>query len=231
MESIKLLRDTVSLMRMIAANLKLGNVKLKAKIEEAASVLESMLGEISVDNVELARLINSKAREVYFKMEKNGLTSDVVNEINRLVKWCRMAPYDFTDRIKYVRRGYRSYLYGMIIFFIVAGTYTQAYAISALILALPTVLAMMFTRRRLATGLMLAFSTIPLPLAIFSWTAHYSIYALINSGEALSLAGELGLPVGLIYMILLLYLTGSISGMILLSAAVYYLYRNRYAFI
>jgi len=164
-------------------------------------------------------------------LKPGALPRDVVAELERLAKWCKMAPYDFTNRIKYVRKGYRYYLWGMILFFITAGTYAQIYAVSAMLLALPAIMGMSFMKKRRATGLMLAFASMPLPIAIFSWIISYVVvYALPSISEVEYIASEHGITMELAYLILLLYLAAATLGIILLSMATYLLYRNRHAF-
>jgi hypothetical protein len=205
---------------------------LKRKIEEAIESLKLTLREISVDNIELAGFINDRTRETVSKISASKeLTREIIEDLEKLVKWCKTIPYDFTDRIKYVRKGYRYYLYGMILFFILAGTYTQIYAVSALLIALPSLMAVYFMRRRRSMGLMLAYASTPLPLVIFSWMIGYVVSALPDPGEINYLAGVYGLPVETVYMILLLYLVGSLAGLLFLSIAIYILYKNRDAFI
>jgi len=232
-ESIPLLQGALDALKRLSSSKQLGEPKLRRMLEEAASSLELVLREISVDNVELARLINSKAGELESRikgLKPGALPRDVVAELERLVKWCKMAPYDFTDRIKYVRRGYRYYLWGMILFFITAGTYAQIYAVSAMLLALPAIMGMSFMKKRRATGLMLAFASMPLPIAIFSWIISYIAYAFTSSSEVEYIASEYGITMELAYLILLLYLVAATLGIILLSMATYLLYRNRHAF-
>ncbi|WP_042667435.1 hypothetical protein [Desulfurococcus amylolyticus] len=232
MESVKLLRDALNTLETLLSLKQLSDPRLKRKIEEAIESLELTLREISVNNIELARFISDKTRETASKISvSKELTREIIEDLEKLVKWCKTIPYDFTDRIKYVRKGYRYYLYGMMLFFVLAGTYTQIYAVSALLIALPSLMAMYFMRRRRSMGLMLAYASTPLPLAIFSWMIGYVARALLDPGEINYLAGVYGLPVETVYMILLLYLVGSLTGLLFLSIAIYILYKNRGAFI
>ncbi|WP_276814343.1 alpha-glucosidase [Desulfurococcus amylolyticus] len=232
MESVKLLRDALNTLETLLSLKQLSDPRLKRKIEEAIESLELTLREISVNNIELARFISDKTRETVSKISvSKELTREIIEDLEKLVKWCKTIPYDFTDRIKYVRKGYRYYLYGMMLFFVLAGTYTQIYAVSALLIALPSLMAMYFMRRRRSMGLMLAYASTPLPLAIFSWMIGYVARALLDPGEINYLAGVYGLPVETVYMILLLYLVGSLAGLLFLSIAIYILYKNRGAFI
>ncbi|ACL10908.1 alpha-glucosidase [Desulfurococcus amylolyticus 1221n] len=232
MESVKLLRDALNTLETLLSLKQLSDPRLKRKIEEAIESLELTLREISVNNIELARFISDKTRETVSKISvSKELTREIIEDLEKLVKWCKTIPYDFTDRIKYVRKGYRYYLYGMMLFFVLAGTYTQIYAVSALLIALPSLMAMYFMRRRRSMGLMLAYASTPLPLAIFSWMIGYVTRALLDPGEINYLAGVYGLPVETVYMILLLYLVGSLAGLLFLSIAIYILYKNRGAFI
>ncbi|ADV64640.1 hypothetical protein [Desulfurococcus mucosus] len=213
MESTILLNDAADALRRMLASRRLSDPRLRRRLEEALASLESAGREITVDNVELARLINKKARDLASRVLEasgEGLPGDLVKELDTLVKWCKMAPYDFTDRIRLVRKGYRYYLTGMILFFILAGTFAQAYAVSALMLALPALMAMSMMKKRRSTGLMLAYASMPLPLVIFTWILGYAVYAFTNPAEASVLAGEYGLPAGLVYFILALYLAGSV---------------------
>ncbi|MGC8954250.1 MAG: alpha-glucosidase [Desulfurococcus sp.] len=232
MESVKLLRDALNTLETLLSLKQLSDPRLKRKIEEAIESLELTLREISVNNIELARFISDKTRETVSKISvSKELTREIIEDLEKLVKWCKTIPYDFTDRIKYVRKGYRYYLYGMMLFFVLAGTYTQIYAVSALLIALPSLMAMYFMRRRRSMGLMLAYASTPLPLVIFSWMIGYVARALLDPGEINYLAGVYGLPVETVYMILLLYLVGSLTGLLFLSIAIYILYKNRGAFI
>jgi len=232
LESVKLLRDALNTLETLLSLKQLSDPRLKRKIEEAIESLELTLREISVNNIELARFISDKTRETVSKISvSKELTREIIEDLEKLVKWCKTIPYDFTDRIKYVRKGYRYYLYGMMLFFVLAGTYTQIYAVSALLIALPSLMAMYFMRRRRSMGLMLAYASTPLPLAIFSWMIGYVARALLDPGEINYLAGVYGLPVETVYMILLLYLVGSLAGLLFLSIAIYILYKNRGAFI
>lgn len=208
--------------------------RLKRQLEKAENKLDYVVKNLKYDNIDLAKLVRDKASEVYSKISSTRtreLPKEAVDELKRLIKWCGLAVYDFTDKINDVKRAYRAFIWGMIIFFILGGSFNQPFAISALLLALPAIMAMSFLKKRRVTGYILALTTIPLPLVIFVNIVFYSVYALTNPSELSNTASQLGMGVAEFTILLSLVLIGGLAGLILLTYAVATLYKTRDAYI
>ncbi|MEM3849276.1 MAG: alpha-glucosidase [Zestosphaera sp.] len=232
MESATLLREArdllVKLENMTSAKL------MRKHIGRARASLDYVVENIKHDNVELAKLINGKVREVYSKassLRGRELSREFVEDVEKVVRWCGLAVYEFTDRIAEVRRAYRSYVWGMVVFFVLGGTYSLPFAVSALVLALPCIMAMSFLKKRRAMGYMMALSTMPLPMVILANISYYCIYALTNASERSGVASQYGMGESYATLFLVLLLVGSLTGLGLLAHSAYNLYKTRDAYI
>lgn len=231
MESTVFLNEARELLEKIEKAVK--DERLSKELVKAENNLDYVIRNLKYDNVDLAKLIRDKANEVYSKLSStrtSDLPRDAIEELKRLIKWCGLAVYDFTERARDVKRAYRAFIWGMIIFFILGGSYAQPFAISALVLALPAIMAMSFLKRRRATGYILAITTVPLPLVIFVNIVFYTIYALSNPDELSSAASQFGLGTSEFAVLLALIMIGGIIGLALLSYAVATLYKTRDAY-
>ncbi|MCX8184932.1 MAG: hypothetical protein RMI56_00035 [Sulfolobales archaeon] len=229
MESTTLLREARDLLVKIENTIS--SEVVRKYVERARYSLDYVIENIRYDNVELARLINNKVREVYSKAPSLRNQKLSTEEMKKVVRLCSLAVYEFTNKIVEVRRAYRSYIWGMVIFFVLGGTYSLPFAVSALVLALPCVMAMSFLKRRRAMGYMMALSTIPLPIVILSNIAYYCAYALSSASELSNVASQYGMSELHVTTLLTLLLIGGLTGLGLLAYSAYSLYKTRDAYI
>ncbi|MGB9828159.1 MAG: alpha-glucosidase [Thermosphaera sp.] len=234
MDSTSYLREVSENLDRLVKNKKLRNLeKLEKDFSQAKEAVEYSIRYMVRDNVEYAKSLRQKSFEILSKVEsfsQDFVPKSLLEDLKLFLKYCRMSVYEFTDRIKDVRRAYRSYLWGMIIFLLLGGTYRMEFAVSAIILAFPIILAMGGLRRRRATGLMLAYATMPLPMVIFVMMLTYALYAFNNPEEISFIASAYGTSIETAYLLIILVSLGSFIGLFLLSYALKKLVENRYAF-
>jgi hypothetical protein len=242
MKSEKILGDIIENLEEIERRINsLKNLSDKNKrkalvlINEAKRNFEKIRENLVVDNEELANFFLKKTVKL-----KNSTTDkfiermgekELMKEIALVNRYSKAAPYDFSGEVKELRKAYRAFIFGLVPFYLLSGLYGPAFAITALILVIPTLLAIMGLRKRGSMGLMLAFAVIPIPLVMGAFSIRYGIYALTNQAELQRIAEALGkgLSVAQAVSVLMILLGG--ASVILLGYASYLFYKHRHAFL
>ncbi|NJE00080.1 alpha-glucosidase [Thermococcus sp. LS1] len=204
-------------------------------LEEARRNFMELSENVAVDNQELANFFLKRAVKIKNNtndryLEKMG-EKEYMKDIAALNKYSKAAPYDFAGEVKVLHRAYRAFLFGMIPFYIVSGIFGPVYAVTALILIIPTLLAMLSMRKRGSLGLMLAFAVMPIPMVMGAFSIRYGIYALTNQEELMRIAQELGKSLAFAQAIAAIILLSGAASLILLGYASYALYKHRHAFL
>lgn len=242
MKSPGILKETAEVLRQTKERvLKLKSLSEKNKqkvlrlLDEAARNFEELSCDVVIDNVELAEFFHRKAVELknntYDKRIERLGEKEYVRDVERINRYSKAAPYDFSGKIKELNKVYKAYLYGLIPFFIISGVFGPAYAITALILVIPALLSLFSMKKRGSLGLMLAYAVIPIPLVMGALTIRYSIWALMNQQEVQKVAEALGKGIGFAQATLVLLLALSVLELTLLGYAAYGLYKHRHAFL
>ncbi|WP_297507092.1 alpha-glucosidase [Thermococcus sp.] len=211
--------------------------RVRKKIETASRNFRELAERISKENDELAEFFYKKAKE--FKtmstdkaIEREG-KKKYLKLADRLLLYSRSAEYDFIpEKMKELKRVYRKYLFGMTAFFVLTGFYlNQFLAITALILAIPIILSMLSLQRRGYTGLLLAYSAIPIPVIVGAMALSYSLRALQSPETIREIAEHLGKSTSFAqgYLVFLLLLS-AVELYLIIDAAIG-LYRHRHAFL
>ena len=242
MKSPGILKETAEVLKQTKERvLKLKSLSEKNKqkvlrlLDEAARNFEELSCDVVIDNVELAEFFHRKAVELKNntydkKIERLG-EKEYVRDAERINRYSKAAPYDFSGKIKELNKVYKAYLYGLVPFFIISGIFGPAYAITALILVIPALLSLFSMKKRGSLGLMLAYAVIPIPLVMGALTIRYSIWALMNQQEVQRVAEALGKGIGFAQATLVLLLALSVLELTLLGYAAYGLYKHRHAFL
>ncbi|ALM76437.1 hypothetical protein [Thermococcus barophilus] len=242
MKSLGILKETAEVLKQTkerVLNLKTLSEKNKQKVlrllDEAARNFEELSADVVVDNVELAEFFHRRAVELknntYDKRIDRLGEKEYVRDVERINRYSKAAPYDFSGKIKELNKVYKAYLYGLVPFFIISGIFGPAYAITALILVIPALLSLFSMKKRGSLGLMLAYAVIPIPLVMGALTVRYSIWALMNQQEIQRIAEAIGKGVNFAYATVLLLLLLSVLELSLLGYAAYGLYKHRHAFL
>ena len=242
MKSSDILRDVAQTLEDVEKrinSLKNLSDKNKAKalrlLNEAKENFTRLAGEVVVDNDELANFFLKRAVKLKNSttdkfIEKMG-EKEYIKEVSAMNRYSKVAPYDFAGKVKELQKAYRAFLFGMIPFYIVSGIYGPAFAITALILVIPTLLSMISLRKRGSIGLMLALAVMPVPIVLGAFSVRYGIYALSHEEELMKIANafhrSLTFAQGVAVLVAVL---GALS-ITLLSYAAYSLYRHRHAFL
>lgn len=242
MKSPGILKETAEVLRQTkekVLNLKTLSEKNKQKVlrllDEAARNFEELSADVVIDNVELAEFFHRRAVELknntYDKRIDRLGEKDYVRDVERINRYSKAAPYDFSGKIKELNKVYKAYLYGLIPFFIISGIFGPAYAITALILVIPALLSLFSMKKRGSLGLMLAYAVIPIPLVMGALTIRYSIWALTTPGELARIAEQMGKSIGFAQFAVIFLLVLGIIEVTLLGYAAYGLYKHRHAFL
>ncbi len=211
--------------------------KVISQLQEAMENLNRVAENLKVENMKMAEFILKLAKDVKLssedkKIEKEGV-KEYMRKVQKLRKYSRAAKYDFDpDLLKKVKRAYKEYLFGMVSFFILSGLFmVQFLAMTALILAIPIILAMLSLQRRGSMGLLLAFTSIPIPAVEGAMSISYSISALRNPSEIQRVAGAMGKSYSFAHSyILILLIVGIIEFVLVLDSGIR-LYQFRDAFL
>ncbi|MEM0506351.1 MAG: hypothetical protein QXW58_03720, partial [Thermosphaera sp.] len=117
MDSKTLLQEILSNLKRIEDNRKVKELKLSKDFDEAVKSIEYSMQRLVTDNVEFARSLKQKSSELILKIEsikEAAIPKSLSDELKLFLKYCKMSVYEFTDKIKDVRKAYRAYLWGMI---------------------------------------------------------------------------------------------------------------------
>ncbi|WP_456367763.1 alpha-glucosidase [Thermococcus sp.] len=242
MKSEKILGDIIENIEEIerrVSSLKKLSDKNKRKalvlLNEAKNNFKKIRENLVVDNEELANFFLKKTVKL-----KNSTTDkfiermgekELMKEISLINRYSKAAPYDFSGEVKELRKGYRAFIFGLIPFYLLSGLYGPAFAVTALILVIPTLLAILGLRKRGSMGLMLAFAVIPIPLIMGAFSIRYGIYALTNEAELQKIAEALGKSLSFAQAVSVLMILLGASSVVLLSYATYLFYKHRHAFL
>jgi len=207
--------------------------KTFGKVDEIRNNLNIIIKEITVDNEELAKFLNSRSEDLKRKVSslRKDNFDDFLKELNEFLRFSRTAIYDFTGRLSSVRKAYRAYLYGMIDFFVLSGFFGPQFAITALILVIPVLLSVFNVRKRRALGLTFVYVTTPIPLVMGFIAVRYGFYALTTPEELVSVASILNITLELATLVVALILALGVAEVILITYAAVTFYKNRHAFI
>lgn len=209
-------------------------IRVINKLEEAKKNFLELSESVTIDNEELANFFYKRAVRLKNMTKEKTVGEDIkayLREVELMLRYSRSAPYDFTEKIMEVNRAYKAYLFGMVPFFILAGIFGPAYALTALILIVPVLLSMLSIRKRGSLGVMLAFAAIPVPLVMAGFSVRYGIYALTNQEEIARVAEALGKSLPFAQGVVALVLVLGLASLVLLSYAAYSLYKHRHAFL
>jgi len=242
MKSPEILRDVAQTIEDVEKrinSLKALSDKNKQKalrlLNEAKRNFLELSENVAVENEELANFFLKRA--VRLKNNTNDKYIEKVGEkefmkdVQAINKYSKAAPYDFAGEVKALHRAYRAFLFGMIPFYIVSGIFGPMYAFTALILIIPTLLAMLSLRKRGSLGLMLSFAVMPIPMVMGAFSIRYAIYALSNPEELARIAENLGRSISFAQgVVVLMGILGALS-LVLLGYASYSLYKHRHAFL
>ena len=242
MESEKILREVAEVIDEIKARVERLDVlsdkdKRKALIllDEAKRNFLKVAENVVYDNEELANFFLKRANRIKNStnnkaIEKIG-TKEYMKMVSQLNRYSKVAPYDFSGKVKELQKAYRAFLFGMIPFYIISGVFGPMYAVTALILVIPTLLAILSLRKRGSLGLMLAFAVMPIPMIMGAFSVRYMTYALTNQAELQKIAETLGKSITVAQLVVVFIGLMGLASLVLLGYASYMLYKHRHAFL
>jgi len=233
-ENLKLTVERLQRIKVLEQKKKEKAIKL---LNEAAENFLKLSGEVEKDNVEMAEFLRKRSVEIKNNTSDRAIErvgeKEYMGSIKKMNLYSKTAFYDFKPtRLKELRRAYRTFIYGMALYFVLAGLSTRSeLAITALILAIPAILSMLSLQRRGYTGLMLAYAVAPIPI-IQSAMLVRMFYAVLNSPEAIKKAAEvLGRSESFIVAYSWVVILLSIADFALLTYGLYSLTKHRHAFL
>ena len=117
-------------------------------------------------------------------------------------------------------------------FFVLTGAYLNPFlAVTALILAIPIILSMLSLQRRGYTGLLLAYSAMPIPIIAGVMVLRYSLASLIDPQKVQEIAEALGKSTTFAQGYLTFLIILAAVELYLLGSALVGLYKHRHAFL
>jgi len=238
-EIFKEIAETLENVEERIERLKLLNPKDKEKaakkIKEAKKNFLELSNESTVENEKLAdfflrRAILLKNSTTDKNIEKIGEKS-YMQSVDEILKFSRLAMYEFTDRIKEVFKGYRIYALGMIFFFMLSGLLPATLKVVTLFLLIPVLLSLWTLKKRRYLALMSAFILIPLPIIIGILTIGNGVHAITNPAMLQEIAESMAKSLTFVRALLILTIVLGALEVVLLSYAAYELYKHRHAFL
>ncbi len=242
MRSTEIFKEIAEILEIVEERIersKLLNPKEKEKaakkIKEAKKNFLELSNESTVENEELANFFLKRAMVLKnFTIDKNiekvGKKA-YMQSVDEILKFSRMAKYDFTDRIKEVLKGYRAYALGMVFFFILCGVLSPSFKMAAFFLLIPVLLSLWTLKRRRYLALMSAFILIPLPIITGILAIGNSIHMITNPAMLQEIAKSMAKSLTFVRALLILTIVLGALEVVLLSYAAYELYKHRHAFL
>nr|ACJ03925.1 alpha-glucosidase [Thermococcus sp. HJ21] len=242
MKSAEILRDVAQTLEDVEKRINsLKNLSDKNKqkalrlIHEARENFFQLSNNLAVDNEELAnfflkRAVRLKNNTTDKYIDKMG-EKEYMKEVALMNKYSKVAPYDFAGEVKVLHRAYFAFLAGMVPFYLISGIFGPVYAVTALILIIPTLLAMLSLRKRGSLGLMLSFAVMPIPMVMGAFSIRYAAYAFNNPDELARIAEAFGRSISFAQGVVITIGVLGAASLILLGYASYTLYKHRHAFL
>ncbi|MFA4639858.1 alkaline-shock protein [Pyrococcus kukulkanii] len=244
MKSSDILREVAENLKLTIERLQkvkvLGEKKKKRAINLLNEASENFLilsGEVEKDNIEMAEFLRKKSVEIKNNTSDRAIErigeKEYLKSIEKMNLYSKTAFYDFKPtKLKELKRAYRAFIYGMALYFVLAGLSTRPeLAITALILAIPAILSMLSLQRRGYTGLMLAYAVSPIPI-IQSAMLVRMFYSVVTNPEMIKKAAEV---LGKSESFIVAYSWGvillSFIDFALLTYGIYSLTKHRHAFL
>ncbi|WP_297498434.1 alpha-glucosidase [Thermococcus sp.] len=244
MKSPAILEDTAEVLETTiprVERLTVLNEKEKRKvislIREAAENFKALAENVKKDNVQLAEFFFKKAKELKNMSTDNGIEKEgkkkYIERAKKMNFYSKSAVYDFDpDMLKALKKAYRTYLFGMTAFFLLVGVYmSQVMAVTALILAIPTILSMLSLQRRGYLGLLLAYSTIPIPIIQGAMGLTYGLRQLTTPGAIGKITEMINKSPSFVKGWLIFMVILSAAELYLILYGSYLLYKHRHAFL
>jgi len=209
--------------------------KAVRKIKEAKMNFLELSKESTVENEELAdfflkRAMILKTSTTDKNIEKIGKKS-YMRSVDEILKFSRVAMYEFTDRIKEVLKGYRIYALGMMFFFMLCGVLPASFKVVTLFLLIPVLLSLWTLKKRRYLALMTVFILIPLPIIIGIMAIGNSVYTVTNPAILQEIAESMTKSLTFVKALFILTIVLGALEVALLSYATYMLYKHRHAFL
>jgi len=209
--------------------------KAVRKIKEAKMNFLELSKESTVENEELAdfflkRAMILKTSTTDKNIEKIGKKS-YMRSVDEILKFSRVAMYEFTDRIKEVLKGYRIYALGMMFFFMLCGVLPASFKVVTLFLLIPVLLSLWTLKKRRYLALMTVFILIPLPIIIGIMAIGNSVYTVTNPAILQEIAESMTKSLPFVKALFILTIVLGALEVALLSYATYMLYKHRHAFL
>ncbi|WP_461866548.1 alpha-glucosidase [Thermococcus sp.] len=209
--------------------------KAAKKIKEAKKNFLELSNESTAENEKLAnfflrRAILLKNSTTDKNIEKIGKKA-YMQSVDEILKFSRVAKYEFTDRIKEVFKGYRIYALGMIFFFMLCGVLSPSFKMVAFFLLIPVLLSLWTLKKRRYLALMSAFILIPLPIITGILAIGNSIYTITNPVMLQEIAKSMAKSLTFVRALLILTIVLGALEVVSLSYAAYSLYKHRHAFL
>ena len=209
--------------------------KAVRKIKEAKMNFLELSKESTVENEELAdfflkRAMILKTSTTDKNIEKIGKKS-YMRSVDEILKFSRVAMYEFTDRIKEVLKGYRIYALGMMFFFMLCGVLPASFKVVTLFLLIPVLLSLWTLKKRRYLALMTVFILIPLPIIIGIMAIGNSVYTVTNPAILQEIAESMTKSLTFVKALFILTIVLGALEVALLSYAAYMLYKHRHAFL
>ena len=209
--------------------------KAAKKIKEARKNFLELSNESTVENEELAnfflkRAMILKTSTTDKNIEKIGKKS-YMRSVDEILKFSRVAMYEFTDRIKEVLKGYRIYALGMMFFFMLCGVLPASFKVVTLFLLVPVLFSLWTLKKRRYLALMSVFILIPLPIIIGILAIGNGVHAITNPAMLQEIAESMAKSLTFIKALFILTIALGALEVALLSYAAYMLYKHRHAFL
>ncbi|ASJ16840.1 alkaline-shock protein [Thermococcus chitonophagus] len=233
-ENLKLTIERLQRVKILEQKKKEKAIKL---LNEAVENFLKLSGEVEKDNTEMAEFLRKRSVEIKNNTSDRAIErigeNEYIKSIEKMNLYSKTAFYDFKPtKLKELRRAYRTFIYGMALYFVLAGLSTRSeLAVTALILAIPAILSMLSLQRRGYTGLMLAYAVAPIPI-IQSVMLVRMFHAVLSNPEAIKKAAEvLGKSESFIIAYSWIVILLSIVDFALLTYGIYSLTKHRHAFL
>jgi hypothetical protein len=189
--------------------------RLLEEIDRCMVALERIMGELRVENLQLADALLREADRLVSRASSlpRGL-DDFLWSLRLFRSRLSVSYYDFSSRLTVVRRGYRLYVLATVIAMVLMPIFFNVGFLLLGVYVLGLMVSIHAFRARRKLGPLIAAALLPLALFTAVIALRYAVYALATPGELARMVAESGLSRAAAELVLTLIALGSAASLV-----------------
>ncbi|ABM80097.1 hypothetical protein [Hyperthermus butylicus] len=237
-EELRRLLEKLDRIERLASSRLDGRAKERAlrEVERARSAVQKVLGELRIDQYDLAVALNKSADSVLRTFSRldpsdRGAVEEAVWRLHVFSNYVAASYYDFSSRLTHVRRAYRLYVLAAVLAMILTPIFLRAGFLMLGIYVFALLVSIHAFRSRRKLGPLIAAALLPLILFISIIGLRYAVYALTTPSEIERIIEVAGFSMQTAYVVVGAILAVSAAALVLAVYSMYVIYRSMDAFV